>query len=277
MPIIDTTAWLKYIYNEKGFHRKENKIPPFNRLMNHYPSWEKMKWLQLLVENGMPPASIKGKTMWEKWAKRDFAHNVLTTLFMELKESFVGPDVDVFPFPMNEDHHDLMEIMNKKNGLSFKSLILLFFHESLKKEEIEALLIHEYHHAARLYHRRKNEMTVSLLESIVMEGLAEFEVERRLGKEFVSPWMGLYKEEELLQWWHRSIKNKRSLKGRSRQLPYIYGGKYGIPQWLGYSLGYSLVHSYIKKETAPPSPSSLLKTPSEKIYEGSIFYEKDLS
>src|SRR5690554_4492804 len=102
MSIIDTEPWLKRVYDEKGFHRNKNKLPPFKRLMEHYPAWNMDDWLGILFGNGLLPPSDKGSQNWKKWQKEK-PYLELSSLLKELQKSWKGPTIDVFPFPINMD------------------------------------------------------------------------------------------------------------------------------------------------------------------------------
>lgn len=276
MSIIKSDYWLNHMYDENNLFRNKNKLPPFQRLMNHFPSWEMEDIFQLLLHNGLLPPSKYAKRRLESWRQCE-PYKGLSSLLNVLKTELEGPSIDVFSFPLNSENKFLMTKMNGKNGLSFPTVILLFFHETVRLNEKKALLIHEYHHTCRLHYQKVDEQTVTLLESIVMEGLAEIEVKRRLGEKCVSPWMELYDTDFLLSWWERTLENKRNLKGRKSHIRYLYGGVYGIPRWLGYSVGYKMVSSYIetcKNEGKDHSSIGLLKTSAEDIYMKSLFCKK---
>ncbi|MCD8510209.1 MAG: DUF2268 domain-containing protein [Bacillus sp. (in: Bacteria)] len=269
MAIVHTENWLKELYAPS----KEVKgIPPFFQLMRYFPDWSKEEWLLFLINQGMLPLREGSRENLHQWHESGPEKGVTETL-TRLKKTFMGPDVDVFLFPLNMYDDRLLNVMNGKTGISFPEFILLFFQKNITLKEKQALLLHEYHHASRLHHHENNEETVTLLESMVMEGMAEWEVNRLLGEKYVSRWMRLYSDEFLLSWWNKKVKGRKDMKGREHHLPYMYGGRFGFPQWLGYSIGYRMVESYMEKKKRQ-RPIDLLKTPASVIYESSCFYSK---
>lgn len=278
VPIIRTEHWLKHLYEDDRFLRKKDKLPPFKRLMDHHQEWKVEEWYDFLFKNGLLPPSENVKKYWLSWQKSS-PYVGLAPLLKQLQNELEGPSIDVFPLPINVYNDFLMKVMQKKNGVTFSSMILLFLHESVSLKEREALLIHEYHHACRLAFQKMNERNITLLESIVMEGLAEHEVKKRLGKKYVSAWMEMYQDELLFHWWEKVVKNKRNLRGRRKHVSYIYGGEYGIPRWLGYAIGYRMVSSFLQNsaENGEKGVSSydLLKINGEEIYKNSMFYKDE--
>ena len=59
------------------------------------------------------------------------------------------------------------------------------------------MFTHEYNHVCRLSKFQKSEEDYVLLDSIILEGLAENAVRERLGEEFLATWTSYYSNEEL--------------------------------------------------------------------------------
>ncbi|MDQ0255410.1 uncharacterized protein YjaZ [Evansella vedderi] len=269
MAIIPTKVWVEELFDQ--LENQRGKLPSFQPLMKHFPNWSTEEWLHFLYNQGMMPIVDETEGNWQNWQKNDPIKG-MKELYSKLVETFQGPDVDIFLFPFNHIDKSRLKIMNGRNGISFPTFILLFFHEKLTVFEKQALLLHEYHHVCRLHHQKKDVETVTLLESIIMEGLAEWEVKRLLGEQYVSPWMKKHTKESLLSWWGKKIRVRKDVKGRKQHIPFIYGGTHGYPLWLGYGLGFLMVESYLEKyKDNPPPPIKLLKTPPNEILKGSIF------
>ncbi|UTR11129.1 DUF2268 domain-containing protein [Evansella sp. LMS18] len=269
MPIIDPQEWVRELFNKK-----------FNPIDNHshrnlpgtaFPPLLSKDWLSLLYKQGMLPAGERFKQEWQEWEEQ-VPMKLLQEKYKEYKSLFSGPELDVYLFPVNTLDRKFMNTMKGRNGLTFNSFIFLFFQKDIAPAELSALLLHEYHHACRLDHHHLNEQNISLLESMVMEGLAETEVKRIIGEEYVAPWMTMYDQEFLGRWWERKIKNKIDIIGRKRQLPYLYGGKYGFPKWLGYAMGYKITESYIAN-CGIQDHISFVKMTADEIYRGSDFVQ----
>ncbi|MDG5789146.1 DUF2268 domain-containing putative Zn-dependent protease [Evansella sp. AB-P1] len=268
MPFINTRVWLKHLFDKVEGGRLMD-VPPFNKMMHHFPEWTEEEWLHFLYRQGMLHVNLETKEQWIRWQKKGQSKGV-QEYFEELQLEFKGPDVDIFLFPIDWNNNWLMKGMKGKNGITFPEFILLFIKDKLPIKEKKALLLHEYHHACRLFHQDVNEKNVTLLESIIMEGLAEWEVEKRLGNNYVAPWMTLYSEELLINWWKRGIGDRKMLQGRKKHVPYLYGGTNGYPKWIGYSIGFHMVKSYMANYKKISS-LQLLKTEPTVIFQNSCF------
>ncbi|WP_280769267.1 DUF2268 domain-containing putative Zn-dependent protease [Salipaludibacillus daqingensis] len=241
MKVYDSSVWvIKHHY----FERSVSKL--FEPLFNKDLTKTDAQWLSFLVDQGMIPISKHTKKDWMSWRRR-LKLEELTDFLLKLKRVFCGPDIDLFLFPLNSEHQKIMEDLGGKNGCSFSAYMLLFWIENLPLMEQKALLLHEYHHIARLYHQKVNERTISLLESMVMEGLAEWEVGNRLGKDYLAPWTTVYSEDEIKDWWFRLYQHRIHLTGRVSHYPFLYGNIDGIPPMMGYQIGYHLVNKYLKQ------------------------------
>lgn len=84
-----------------------------------------------------------------------------------------------------------------KNGYSFEDKMFLFLPANISDEELEALFVHEYHHICRLKKTGKRVLEHTLLDSIIMEGLAEHAVLDYCGKQYLLRWNSLYSTEAL--------------------------------------------------------------------------------
>ncbi|AIC95101.1 DUF2268 domain-containing protein [Shouchella lehensis] len=190
--------------------------------------------------------------------------------FLELKEAWKGPNVPIYLLLANEHLKNRQTDVKGMMGLSFENGIVLIVSETIEANDLFALLIHEYHHVCRLSHTKENEETITLLESMVMEGLAELAVKEWLGEGYLAPWTSLYDKTWNDKWADIISPKKLQLMGRRRYKDLLYGNaKKNIPHMLGYYLGYQLCHqaaSLLNEET-----TALLTTPAEKIYRyGSI-------
>ena len=58
------------------------------------------------------------------------------------------------------------------------------------------MLIHEYHHVCRLHHLKKDQKEYTLLDTMIMEGLAERTVGKYLGTKYLANWTKLYQEDK---------------------------------------------------------------------------------
>ncbi|WP_416151260.1 DUF2268 domain-containing protein [Salipaludibacillus sp. HK11] len=269
MNIYDSSSWvIRY------FHYKIPIIEAFSTLFREDRTKSKDEWLYFLIDQGMVPITSEMKREWIKWRQQlDIAE--LTGFIKTIKHEFSGPNANLYLFPLNRSHKKIMEDLDGKNGCTFPNYVLLFWKEQLVLSKQKALLLHEYHHVARLHHRKETERTISLLESMVMEGLAEWEVKNRLGEDHTAPWTTLYSKQELMKWWHRLFKENINLSGRTLHYPFLFGGIGGSPPWIGYQLGYYIINEFMKYNQKLDS-ISLLKMPANQFLIENEIFDLDL-
>lgn len=178
-----------------------------------------------------------------------------------LRKEWSAPSIPIFIFPSEKRNRKLMRDSGGKSGVAFKDKLFLFVSEHLTKSEIQALFTHEYNHIARLHHYRKKEQT--LLDSIVLEGLAENAVRERLGEKYLASWTTYYSETQLENMWKKlllpSIHQKKS---NPKHDTLLFGLKL-YPKMVGYAVGYHIVKRYIVKYEL--NVKDLLPLPSRKI------------
>ena len=163
-----------------------------------------------------------------------------------LQEMWKGPDVPIFIFPSDISNETMKLEFNGKSGLSFKDKLFLFISEENDEAEIRSLLTHEYNHVCRLTYYPKHEDDYTLLDTIILEGLAENAVRERFGEEFLSSWTSLYTDKELLKMWEKLIVPNRSILKTDPKLHELLYGSPLYPYMAGYAVGYFLVKKYMK-------------------------------
>lgn len=175
-------------------------------------------------------------------------------LFSTYQQLWNGPDVPIYIFPLSS----AQRATETKSGLAYKHSLFLFFNSQISNKEIEAVLIHEYHHVCRLHRLKKKENT--LLDTMVMEGLAERTVAKYLGSEYLAHWTKLYRDSEFKRLWSRYVEDKLLTKRSNPLHDRIMLGRHGYPHMLGYWSGYQLV-----KNAASFSVKKSLSISSEEI------------
>lgn len=181
-----------------------------------------------------------------------------------LQNEWQGPTVPIYIFPIADGFI--------KNGIAYKNAIFLFISNQLTPQQLQALLTHEYHHICR---RNLSKEPLTLLDSILMEGLAEDAVETRFGKEALSPWTERYSLKEVLHFWNTQLSSKLHQIGLQNHQVYLYGDpKIGLPKWIGYCTGFRIVQAF-KTNYGPISTESLLSMSSEDILKFSGFEQKE--
>lgn len=275
MTVEKTDQWLKEFIKKRTEAEKREYIDLQRMLLcdpvaEHFKEYTSVQLHKYFLENGLfyPDANISNdieeleeKQVWK----------LLQNHYLKLKKAWDGARADIFIFPVEKRNEMIMEQLNGKMGISFHNVIVLFIANELSKEEIFALLTHEYNHVCRLSNLKKQFHELTLLDSMLIEGMAEISVEKTLGKRFLAPWVSIYKKKDLQPFWQR-VKRLLNLQGKDKHNPILYGetGYRGFPKWFGYSTGYFIVQEYLERNKQT-SISELLKMESEDILKGSNY------
>ncbi|QSB11363.1 hypothetical protein JTI58_06940 [Lysinibacillus fusiformis] len=166
-------------------------------------------------------------------------HNVWDCVqqeFLYLQRKWNGPSIPIYIFPITQQ-----QTMTNKNGVAYPHSLFLFVGD-LEKQELQALLAHEYNHVCRIHILRKTLEDMTLLDSLILEGLAEDAVKELYGEKWIAPWIQSYSDKELLALWETHFLPNLQLQGIEQHGPFLYGGD--LPPWIGYCIGYKIVQSY---------------------------------
>lgn len=255
MPVYRTDKWIeksyrspKYIYKKltKFFH--EGNVKDITNLLIHHGMYHKPENDgELLLE------SLRKKNVWEIIEKEE----------IKLKREWNGQNVSIFILPSDSYNRKIREHYNGRSGLAFPDKLFIFLSSESTVEEIKALFTHEYNHCCRLIHDPTKEKDYTLLNRIILEGLAENAVRERFGTSPLAPWTTYYTNEELQDLWEQVVLPHKDLSKNTRNASAILYGKSFYPNMVGYAVGYYLVKHYMK-QTGKRS-KDLLKLPAEKI------------
>jgi len=188
--------------------------------------------------------------------------NIWQGLEMEackLKDKWNGPDIPIFIFLSDANNTVMREKLKGRSGIAFKDKLILFVSEFNEPDDLRTLLTHEYHHTVRLNRLSKPEATFTLLDSIIMEGLAENAVREQYGSNKTAYWTSLYPEEELTKIWTQFIQPNLSLKKSDPKHHLLLHGHKQFPEMAGYCCGYDLVKNYMKQNNL--TTNKLLDSP----------------
>lgn len=170
--------------------------------------------------------------------------SIIQNQLIHLKQKWNGPDVKVYVLPINRESSVEIEKLGGKTGISLPNAIILFISPTLTEDDLRALLTHEYHHICRLSETNQTEESMTFLESMVMEGLAELAVREEIGPHACAIWTKYHDENWNPDWFERWINANLFVVGRNKYHYLLYGDKKtGIPIWLGYYTGYKIVES----------------------------------
>ncbi|MRH43448.1 Zn-dependent protease [Aquibacillus halophilus] len=180
-----------------------------------------------------------------------------------LKKMWEGPTIPTFIFPSDINNLNLMQDFNGKSGIAFKDKLFLFLSEDNSEKEVKAMFTHEYNHVCRLSKFKKTEVDYVLLDTIILEGLAENAVRERFTEEFVADWTAYYSPDELETMWINLLQPNRNILKTDRKHQDILFGLRHYPKMAGYCVGYYLVKKYM--ETNRLKSKDLLDVQTEEI------------
>ncbi len=202
---------------------------------------ETIKLYNYLVSFGMYEPNWRSKEMFHKLRDEDIWSKV-EKIFIKYKKKWSGPDISVYIFPMRR-------LRNQKSGVSFKDKMFLFLTPLLDERELEALIMHEYHHVCRLNKLEKPFNEFTLLDSILMEGFAEFAVSKYCGKNYNAKWTSYYSSDELEYYWKKFLLKNLQAKRTETIHDALLFGRGRFPDLIGYAAGYQLINLLYKKES----------------------------
>ena len=251
MGVVRTDRWLEeqFFSPEKICARIANSTGEASRLYS------------FLLEKGMYRPNVFTRETFS-FLKEIKAWDCAEKLFSTYQKRWIGPDSNVYIFP---SRYSVFEPHLYKNGFTiFPDKVFLFLPRLKDKKEIEALFVHEYHHATRMDKLRKQPEAYTLQDSLIMEGLAEMAVAEYVGAEYVAGWHERYSAAILLDAWHRMFKDNLDIPltdpGHDHLL---YGYRLGKPM-IGYALGFYIVRLY-KQINRNFSITGTLSIPAEAI------------
>ncbi len=230
MGIIETNVWLQNNSSPKEICK---------HLEGEFPKMRPNNMYRLLQQHGMYRDSRQTKRDIESLVSESIWSKV-TAIFQRYQRLWKGPDIPVYIFPMNAGGL-FNQSLDTKSGLAFRDKLFLFVRPGISLKELTAVFIHEYHHVCRVACVKQNENDFTLLDRMVMEGLAEHAVMTYLGKEYLAKWTSLYSDEQSKHYWEKYLKEDIQLKRNERKHDQLLLGKSPYPNMLGYSTGYFLV------------------------------------
>lgn len=112
---------------------------------------------------------------------------------------------------------------------------------------LKSVITHEYHHYWRIHALAITEKNQTLLDRLILEGLAEHFVKIRLGDSYLGPYKDALTEKQAKGLWESTFKLNLNKTGEKTD-SYMFGSKEeNIPFWAGYAIGYYLVKWYLEK------------------------------
>ena len=140
-----------------------------------------------------------------------------------LRKRWNGPKVSIYIFPIKNANAKSRKETPKKNGIAYRGALFLFLSPDLPKEEIKALLAHEYNHVCRLDYLNLAPNKISLMDSLIIEGLGEYAVKDLYGEKLLAPWINLYSFEEALAIWKNHFIPSLNVTGVKNHQLFLFG------------------------------------------------------
>lgn len=253
MAVIDTKDWL-----EREFTDPVKIVAKCHEGMSKENTGQFYRYLK---KHGMYTPSPRSRKDLDSLIEIDIWGKV-EKVFNKYKQLWNGFDIPVFIFPFRNSG-SLARTKENKSGLAFKDMMFLFVHPGISEKELEAVFVHEYHHVCRLNKLKGKQGQYTLLDSIIMEGLAENAVSKHVGKEYLAHWTSLYNDRELITYYERYIKERLHTKQTNELHDALLYGKKPYPSMLGYCIGYYMVCKHglvpVKKSFMMPSREFLKK------------------
>lgn len=219
-----------------------------------------------IIFPGTPPEAIQYELVQQgllQKGKKSLsldAWQLIDHQYKDLKFEWDGPDIPIYIFPIENGF--------SKNGIAYRDGICLFISEGLTEKELHALFTHEYHHMCR---RAFVNDPPTLMDSLIIEGLAEDAVENLFGMDALSSWTRRYSVNEVKDYWDSHFVHALSQKGLHHHKPFLFGDNLlNLPPWIGYCMGYRIVQAY-KERCGPFSIKDLIQIKTEDIIDGAGF------
>jgi uncharacterized protein YjaZ len=251
MSIIHTDRWL-----EEDYHQPLNIS---KKLLKYFEDVTAAELYDYLIMHGMYRPVRDGKKKVDKLKMLD-CWNIVMAEWKRLRKLWNGPDIPIFIFPSDEYNIQIRRDFKGKAGVAFKDKLFLFLPEDIEVNELKALFTHEYNHICVLSKNKRKDDQYTLIDSVLIEGLAESAVKLYLGEEYTSSWTDYYTNRELQKFFYKYIVPYKDVKKSERDHTKLLYGKGFYPKMLGYCVGYYLIQDLLqnKKFTYPTLMSSSL-------------------
>ncbi|MCK0472631.1 DUF2268 domain-containing protein [Halalkalibacter sp. APA_J-10(15)] len=273
MGVVRTDKWLQaYVksYGDKMNRQQKWIIEPLCSLFqtDHVDSLQAYLWQLGLFT----PDQLVSEEDIDTWLQLH-PWSIVKQEYERLRKKWDGPACKIYILPLIDEPPPLLKKLGEKTGITLSHAIVLLIKPTITKEQLRALTIHEYHHVCRLAHTKENEEKMTLLESICMEGLAEWAVKEELGKQECAVWTRYYDEASSIGWFDHFLKPFLYKKGRKAYHTLLYGDpNTGVPLWLGYYVGFKLIESAANQYI---STKNMLTVDASSLYKCSSYFKTE--
>jgi uncharacterized protein YjaZ len=257
MGVIRTDKWLK-----EEFERP-TKI--CEKLLPYFKGQTVNEIYNQLMKFGMYRPSRSSKMNLERMIEQKVWKNA-DQLFHHYKNKWAGPEIPIFLFPLDQSRGLFSRQESNKSGVSYPDKMFLFLSNVDDTKELEALFVHEYHHVCRLRNLNKKMKDYTLLDSIIIEGLAEYAVLNNCGSDYLAKWCTMYTKKDLSVLWEKYLKSQLGKRKNERVHDNLLYGGGRIPKLLGYAVGFAIVENYYNNHHYSTKRS--FSIPAAKFMEG---------
>jgi uncharacterized protein YjaZ len=235
MGVIRTDKWLEEYF--------EQPVKICEKLEANFNGQDAVDIYRILVKFGMYKPTKGTKGIYEVLKKKDTWERV-EKIYQNYKRKWGGPNIPIYIFPIYQSNGLFFRDEKLKGGVSFPDKLFLFLSDKVENQDLEALFVHEYHHVCRLNKQDKRFEDYTLLDSIIIEGLAEYAVLVNCGRKYLANWCTMYSESDIKYLMEKYLKDNLRKKKMEREHDELLYGVGGIPNMLGYSAGYKIVENY---------------------------------
>ena len=201
MSIEKTELWL-----EEHF---DDPIKICSRLASSSNKKDAAELYDYLVSFGMYQPNPIAKEMFHRLKDED-SWSKVENIYVKYKTKWNGPDIPVYIFPLKKTRFAKID---HKSGVSFKNKMFLFLTPSLDEKELEALIVHEYHHICRLKYLSKAVSGIHFIRFHSNGGVCGVCCNKICGKNYNAKWISYYNNEELDYYWKKYfMKNLQAKK-----------------------------------------------------------------
>ncbi|GLC89531.1 DUF2268 domain-containing protein [Lysinibacillus piscis] len=235
--VIPTNIWLNEFNSAKveALNHLQHTLLG-NRLLDIFPNGLPEEIILALQQQGLFQAQEELTIQNGYW-------QVVQREFEILQKRWAGPDIPIYLFPITQEQK-----VTNKNGVSYPNALFLFIGE-IEEQELQALFAHEYNHVCRLSYLGKSLADMTLLDAVILEGLAEYAVEELYSKQWQAEWLNTYSSKEMLEMWQQYFYPQLEQQGIDHHVEFLYGGG-KLPPWIGYCIGYQIVKTYVMHHNA---------------------------
>ncbi|MGN1401505.1 MAG: DUF2268 domain-containing protein [Bacillus sp. (in: firmicutes)] len=260
MVVVDTKKWLDRSPLEP-IKLTENLLPYFNSVRAE-KLYRYLERCGLQLGNRQAERTVKQLMNIDIWG-------TVKKIEKDYRHRWKGPDVPIIILPHRKPATFL--ISHDKSGLAYPDKLLLFLSGEVGYDHLEALFIHEYHHVCRLNKLKRSIDGFSLADTMILEGLAEYIVQKLKGEQYLAPWTKQYKPELVERAWTKLYKGKTDISNSEEAYSHMLYGKGMYPFMMGYCIGFQMVERYCAGRKVSLEQTFTLD-PQEIIafYEGSL-------